>query len=185
MPHRHAARQLTVPIDTLDHVLGEASEPLVVVQYGDFSSADCAAAHAAMAGLRKRLDKRFRLVFRHFPDTGHHPQAMLAAEAAEAAAAQGKFWPMHDRLMQHTHHLQRADLHRDAQALGLDMPRFDAEMADHVYLQRVQEHLSSGRASQVRQAPCFFVDGHRVETANDLQALEQAIKVHLPPPTAN
>jgi protein-disulfide isomerase len=173
--------RLAVPVDTLDHTLGPPHGQPVVLEYGDFECPLCAQAYPAIAILRARFEHRFRFVFRHFPIAESHPHAMLAAEAAEAAGAQGRFWEMHDLLFAHPQHLAAADLHRHAQALALDMPRFEAELADHVYLQRVQEHLASGRASHVRSTPCFFVDGTMVDTLFGIERLAQAIAEHLPP----
>ena len=89
---------------------------------------------------------------------------------------------MHDRLFENQQHMSAADLRRHAQMLGLDMRRFDAELTDHVYLQRVQEHIASGRASHLRATPGFFVDGMVVDTSFSMQALADAIEHRLPPP---
>lgn len=180
--HADATPGLAVPIDALDHMIGPAHSGLVVVEYGDFECPSCAQAYPAVKILMARFHHRFRFVFRHFPVEEFHPHALLAAEAAEAASAQGRFWEMHDRLFEHPHHLQLADLQRHAQALALDMTRFDAELADHVYTQRVQEHLASGRASHVRATPTFFVDGAVVDTSFGMQQLEHAIGQHLDAP---
>jgi len=180
MTQPNAPARLAVAVDALDHVIGSERERLVVVEYGDFECPLCAQAHPAVKMLRQRFEHRFRFVFRHFPVSDAHPHAMLAAECAEAAAAQGRFWEMHDRLFEHPHHLSAPDLRRHAQALTLDLARFDAELADHVYLQRVQEHLASGRASHVHGTPCFFVEGTMVDTSFGLDRLGTAIAAHLP-----
>jgi protein-disulfide isomerase len=153
----------------------------VVVEYGDFECPLCAQAYPAVKILMERFEHRFRFVYRHFPLVEPHPHALLAAEAAEAAGAQGRFWEMHDRLFEHQRQLSGSDLQQHARALGLDMSRFDAELADHVYLQRVREHIASGVASHVRATPGFFVDGAVVDTSFNLQALGDAIARHLPP----
>ena len=176
------AVQLAVPVDALDHVAGATHGALVVLEYGDFECPSCAQAYPAVKILMERFGHRFRFVFRHFPVSEAHPHALLAAEAAEAAGAQDRFWEMHDRLFENPQHLSAADLHRHAQILGLDMRRFDAELADHVYLQRVQEHIASGRASHLRATPGFFVDGMVVDTSFGMQALADAIERRLPPP---
>jgi protein-disulfide isomerase len=172
-------RQLAVPVDTLDHVLGAAAGAPVVLEYGDFECPSCAQAYPAVKMLMQRFQHRFRFVFRHFPVPEAHPHAVLAAEAAEAAGAQGRFWEMHDLLFENPQHMAAADLQRHAQRLGLDMPRFDAELADHVYLQRVQEHIASGRACHLRATPGFFVDGAVVDTSFGMQALADAIERRL------
>ncbi len=179
-PASHSARQLAVPVDALDHVAGAAHGALVVLEYGDFECPSCAQAYPAVKMLMERFGHRFRFVFRHFPVAEAHPHAMLAAEAAEAAGAQGRFWEMHDRLFENPQHLKGADLRRHAQALKLDLTRFDAELADHVYLQRVQEHIASGRASHLRATPGFFVDGRVVDISFGMQALSDAIERRLP-----
>jgi len=121
----------------------------------------------------RTLSRRFGT---HFPVAEIHPHALLAAQAAEAAGAQGRFWEMHDLLFSHPHHLNDTDLHDHARSLGLDMPRFVAEFADQVYLQRVQEHIASGRASQVRSTPCFFVDGTLVDVSFGVEQLAGAVE---------
>jgi protein-disulfide isomerase len=168
--------QLAVPIDALDHVLGPAHGQPVVLEYGDFECPSCAQVFPAIKILRARLDDRFRFVFRHFPVAEIHPHALLAAQAAEAASAQGRFWEMHDLLFTHPHHLKDTDLQGHARTLGLDVPRFVAELGDQVYLQRVQEHIASGRASQVRSTPCFFVDGVLVDVSFGVEHLASLVE---------
>jgi len=170
--------RLAVPVDTLDHVAGPPHAQLAVVEYGDYECPSCAQAYPAV----KMLMERFRFVFRHFPVVEVHPHALIAAEAAEAAGAQGQFWPMHDRLFEHGRHLELADLHQHARELALDIARFEADLADHVYVQRVQEHIASAHASQVRGTPTFFVDGAMVDISFGLQALAEAIARRLPAP---
>ena len=104
-----------------------------------------------------------------------HPHALMAAEGSEAAAAQGKFWPMHDLLFQSQAHLKDGDLHRYASELGLDMARYTAEMDDHIYLQRVREHVDGGRRSHIRATPTFFVDGVVHDVSYGMQALHDAV----------
>jgi protein-disulfide isomerase len=180
-PPAASTRQLAVPVDALDHVVGAAHGAPVVLEYGDFECPLCAQAYPAVKILMERFGHRFRFVYRHFPVAEAHPHALLAAEAAEAAAAQGRFWEMHDRLFENQQHMSAVDLQRHAQTLGLDMRRFDAELADHVYLQRVQEHIASGRASHLRTTPGFFVDGTVVDTSFGMQHLAAAIERRLPP----
>jgi protein-disulfide isomerase len=122
---------------------------------------------------------RLRFVFRHFPWVELHPNAELAAEAAEAAAAQGQFWPMHDLLFAQAHHLGLPALAGYAQELGLDMTRFDAEMKDRVYTQRVQEHRRAGERSGLRATPAFFLDGVAIDAASGFEALEGAVHAAL------
>src|SRR6267154_285258 len=101
--------------------------------------------------------------------------ARVAAEASEAAAAQGKFWPMHDLLFQNQAHLKDRDLHRHAIDLGLDMARYTAEMDDHIYLQKVREHIEGGRRSHIRATPTFFLDGVVQDISFGMKALHDAV----------
>jgi protein-disulfide isomerase len=166
---------LAVPVDALDHVSGAPEARLTLVEYGDFECPSCALAYPAVKMLMARYGHACRFVFRHFPLVEVHPHALLAAEAAEAAAAQGQFWQLHDRLFEHPNHLKPADLLNHAGELGLDTVRFRAELEDHVFLQRVQEHIASGRASHVRATPTFFLGGRRVDTSFGMESLATAM----------
>ena len=178
VPVPHAT--LTIPLSPVDHVIGPASAAVTVIEYGDFECPFCVQAHAAVKIFEKQFAGRIRFAFRHFPQREEHPHAELAAEASEAAGAQGRFWPMHDRLFEHSGHLKAHDLRAHAQALELDMPRYDAEMADRIYLQRVQEQREGGRASGVRGTPSFFLNGVGIDAsfgmAHVVDAIEQALR---------
>jgi protein-disulfide isomerase len=117
-----------------------------------------------------------RFVFRHFPLEEIHPHAALAAEAAECAGGQGKFWQMHDLLFEHQDHLKLHQLHDYAERLSLDRARFTAELDDHVYLQRIREHQESGRDSGVRATPTFFVNRHVQDVSFGMGSLRSAIE---------
>ena len=177
-------RATTVPIpdDALtgfDHVRGDAHATLTLLEYGDYECPSCIQAQPLTQHLVDSLDGRLRFVFRHFPLVEVHPHAELAAEAAEAAAAQGQFWSMHELLFTQTHHLGLPALTGYAQAIGLDMIRFSAEMADRVYTQRVQEHRRAGQHSGVRATPAFFLDGRPVDVSFGFDKLEAAVHVAL------
>jgi protein-disulfide isomerase len=176
------SRTLSTPLGPADHVLGPPTAHVIVIEYGDFECPICAQAHQTMTILLKHYAQRFRFAFRHFPLIDAHPHAELAAEASEAAGAQHKFWPMYDRLFQSQQHLKPKALRRYAEDIGLDMERYDAEMADHIYLQRVQEHLASGRASGARSTPAFFVDGSIVDVSFGMERLSDAIAKRLGKP---
>ena len=126
-----------------------------------------------------RFDEKVRLAFRHFPQEGVHPHALRAAEAAECAGGQGKFWSMYDLLFANQQHLKQPQLFEYAKRLGLDMPRFTAEMDDEIYLQRIREHQRSGDASGVRATPTFFVNGRLVDVSYGLHALLDAVDAAL------
>jgi predicted DsbA family dithiol-disulfide isomerase len=127
-----------------DHVRGPTDAPVTLVEYGDYGCPHCRQVAPIIEQLRLRFGDRLRYVFRHFPITTAYPDARLAAEAAEAAAAQGKFWEMHDRLFEHTGPLDHQQLVHFAADLGLDTECFQRDLADHVYAERVREDFVSG-----------------------------------------
>ena len=132
---------------------------MTLVEYGDFECPSCKVAVQTPKLLLERFPNKVRFIFRHFPLQDPHPHALLAAEASEAAAGQGRFWQMHDFLFQNQAHLKERDLYRYAGELGLDLARYTAEMDDHIYLQKVREQIDSGRRSHLRATPGFFLDG--------------------------
>ena len=166
---------LAMPVEPMDHMLGSEHARVTVVEYGDFECPSCKVAAPTPKLLLERFPSRIRFVFRHFPLQEAHPHAQLAAEAAEAAAAQGKFWAMHDVLYQNQGHLKDRDLHRHAADLGLDMARYTAEMDDHIYLQKVREHVEGARRSHIRATPTFFVDGIVQDISFGMKALHDSV----------
>jgi protein-disulfide isomerase len=152
---------LNPPVDPeRDHVRGPADAPVTLVEYGDFQCPYCGEAYPVVNELLARFGDQLRFVFRHMPLSDLHPRAPFAAEAAEAAAAQDRFWEMHDRLFEHQHELDDSDLRAHAEAIGVvDGERFDAELRDHVYAARVEEDYRSGAESGVPSTPRFFVNG--------------------------
>jgi protein-disulfide isomerase len=135
----------------------------------------CAAATKAVAYLRRHLGDEMRFVFRHFPVTELHPHAEQAALAAEAASAQGGFWLMHDVLFEHQAEMERRDLERYAEEIGLDLSAFVLALGLRSGLDRVQEALESGRASGVNATPKFFINGIRYD-GTDLRELVPAVE---------
>jgi protein-disulfide isomerase len=166
---------LTVPAQPIDHAHGPEHAPVTVIEYGDFECPNCKMAAQTSTLLLERFPGSVRFIYRHFPLEEAHPHAVLAAEAAEAAAGQGQFWPMHDLLFQNQAHLKDKDLHRYASGLGLDMVRYEAEMNDHIYLQRIREQADGGRRSHIRGTPTFFVDGVVQDVSFGLQGLHDAV----------
>jgi len=163
----------------LEHVLGEPDAKLTLLEYGDYECPACVQAEPLLRHLLDIHPGRLCLVFRHFPLTQVHPHAQQAAEAAEAAAAQGRFWPMHHLLLSQAHQLTPAGLVGCARSLGLDMNRFNAEMADHIYTQRVQEHRHAGERSGLRATPAFFLNGKPVDVSFGLEKLGEAVQAAL------
>ena len=171
--------QLTVPVNAADHSIGPAHAFVVVVEYGDFECPNCKQAAPAVKLLLRHFVGRIRFVYRHFPLEEVHPLALQAAEAAESAGGQGKFWPMHDLLFDNQPHLKLPQLQSYAEKLQIDIARFAAEMDDHPYLQRIREHMQNGRESGVRHTPTFFVDGRIQDVSFGLRSLFDAVDAAL------
>jgi protein-disulfide isomerase len=141
-----------------DHVRGPSDGRVTLVEYGDFQCPYCGDAYPVVDELLKTYDW-VRFVWRHMPLVDLHPRAEVAAQASEAAAAQGRFWEMHDRLFEHQHALGDSDLSEHAAAVGLDVDRFERELREGVYAERVAEDYRSGAASGIPSTPRFFVNG--------------------------
>jgi protein-disulfide isomerase len=166
---------LAVPPEPTDHAQGGEHARVVVVEYGDFECPSCKVAATTPSLLMERYPNQVRFIFRNFPLEEAHPHALLAAEAAEAAAAQGKFWPMYDVLFRNQEHLKPADLRRYASGLNLDMARYAAEMDDHIYLQKIREHIAGGRLSHIRATPTFFINGVIQDISFGMKSLHDAV----------
>lgn len=166
---------LLIPDEATDHIRGPSSAPVTLIEYGDFECPACFQAHGALNIILTHFGAQLRFVFRHFPLREVHPHAELAAEAAEAAGAQGKFWPMHELLFMNSQHLKEKHLLDYARQVGLDLPRYQYEMNDHVYLQRVQEHMQVARHLGVRSTPAFYVNGVFSDVSFGLQHLHESI----------
>ena len=176
---QHQAFRLVEPVGRTDHVRGPEHAPVTIVEYGDFECPHCKQAAGAVKLLLARFEERVRFVFRHFPLEEVHPHALRAAEVAECASGQGKFWQMHDLLFEKQNHLKLAQLREYAQLLDLDMARFTAELDDEIYLQRVREHQQSGLASGVRATPAFFINGRILDVSYGLAVLAEAVEAEL------
>ena len=170
-----SATTLAVPLEPTDHMQGSEHARVTIVEYGDFECPSCKVAATTPKLLLERYPNRIRFIFRHFPVIDAHPHALMAAEASEAAAAQGRFWPMYDLLFQNQAHLKDKDLYRLAAGLGLDMARYTAEMDDHIYLQKVREHIEGARRSHIRATPTFFIDGIVQDISFGMKALHDAV----------
>jgi protein-disulfide isomerase len=176
MMQNPAAPRLTVPVSARDHILGPATAPVTLVEYGDYECPHCSQAHHLVNQLQRLLGRQLRFVFRHFPLTRVHPRAQHAAEAAEAAGVQGKFWEMHNALFEHQHALDADDLVQYAAALGLDLYRFSSELAMHSHAARVREDFMGGVRSGVNGTPTFFINGVRHDASYDFDTLLNAIE---------
>lgn len=139
---------LTVPINAADHVIGPSDASVTVVEYGDFECPNCKQAAPAVKQLLRHFEGRMRFSYRHFPLEEVHPHALHAAETAESAGGQGKFWPMHDVLFDNQQHLKITQLRSYAERLQLDMDRYTAEMDDRIFVQRIHAHIESAAVCQ-------------------------------------
>jgi len=162
--------------DDRDHIQGPADAAVTLVEYGDYECPYCGAAYPIVKELQARMGDRLRFVFRNFPITTSHPHAEQAAEAAEAAAAQSRFWEMHDLLYENQRRLRDQDLHAYAEQLGLEVDRFDKDLAEHVHAPRVREDFMSGVRSGVNGTPSFYVNGARHDDSYDLDTLLAALE---------
>jgi protein-disulfide isomerase len=168
---------LTKPVDEeRDHIQGPANAAVTLVQYGDYECPYCGQAYPIVKEVQARMGERLRFVFRNFPITTSHPHAERAAEAAETAAAQGRFWEMHDLLYEKQKHLRDEDLHAYAEQLGLDVELFDKEMADQTHVERIHEDFMSGVRSGVNGTPTFYVNGARHDDSWDTETLLKALE---------
>ena len=172
--------QLTPLVGERDHVRGPADAPLTLVEYGDYECYYCGLAYPIVKRLQEHFGDKLHFAFRNFPIEMAHPHARRAAEAAEAAASQARFWEMHDLLFEHQQELGGRDLVRHAATLGLDVERFRTGLAERWYIGRVEEDLRSGDASGVPGTPTFFINGSLYGGSYDfdtlLAAIEQASK---------
>ncbi len=167
---------LSEPVDVgRDHFRGNPDAELTLVEYGDFECPFCGDATGMLEDLTERLGVRGRYIFRHLPLTDVHPHAFDAAVAAEAASRQGAFWPMHNKLFGHQDHLEREDLLRYADELGLDVGRFTADLDDPALADRVRADMASAHDSGARGTPTFFVGERRHQGPYDAGRLENEL----------
>lgn len=168
--------RLSKPVDPADHVLGPDDAPVILVEYGDFQCPYCGAAAPILKQIIKQMGDRLQFVFRHFPLTESHEYAEIAAEASEAAAAQGKFWQMHDTLYSHQDDLDVEHLYEFAQMIDLEMDRFYSDLKNHTYEERVQSDFRSGVRSGVNGTPTLYINGQRYDGPVDKRVLMQALQ---------
>lgn len=167
---------LVLPVGARDHAQGSMEAAVTLLEYGDFECEHCAETFPVIMKIKRWLHGALCYVFRHSPSAEKHPHALRAAEAAEAAGAQGRFWEMHDLLCERSPDIDDVHLKRYAQELGLDLERFEREMRERIHLGRVREDFESGVASGVSDTPAFFINGVRYEGEADLDSLLAAIE---------
>jgi protein-disulfide isomerase len=166
---------LSEPVMPRDHVRGSSSPKVTLVEYGDFECPFCARAEPVVRELEQRFGDDLQVVFRHNPRAFDHPHAHQAAEAAEAAAEQGKFWEMHDVLFVHQSALEENDLVGYAKTIGLDVAKFMANLRSGAHRERVHQDELSGVKSRVISTPTFFINGVRFSDTPDAERLGRAV----------
>jgi protein-disulfide isomerase len=168
--------RLVLPVGARDHAQGPEAAPVTLVEYGDYECPHCGRAYPIVKAVQERLGKRLRFVFRNFPLREAHPHAEAAAESAEAAAGQGKFWEMHDVLFENQGALAGTDLLAYAEGLGLDAKRIARDLEAGTHAPRVREDFVSGVRSGVNGTPTFFINGARFDGSWDEDGLAAAIE---------
>jgi protein-disulfide isomerase len=187
LPQSLRARQVSDTIEEIidlaedvdperDHIRGSDAASVTLVEYGDYQCPYCGQAEVVIRELLGSFGDDLRYVWRHLPLNDVHPNAELAAEAAEAAGAQGAFWDMHDRLLQHQDELAPRDLQRYAEEIGLDLDRFWNDLRRHEHAARVSEDVATADASGVVGTPSFFINGRRYQGAYDVDTLNRVVR---------
>ncbi len=166
---------LSQEVGKRDHVEGGENAKVTLIMYGDFECPYCRRAYPVVKRLQESLGPDLRFVLRHFPLSSIHRHAMIAAEAAEAAAAQGAFWEYVDKLFENQHGLDPKSLSTMAADLGLDTDRFKQELDGHVHASRVEEDLDSGIMSGVNGTPTFYISGKRYDGPSEYREMYDAL----------
>ena len=187
LPMQVRARQLLGTVEELvdlsdevdpdrDHARGPEDAPVTLVEYGDYQCPYCGQAEVVIRELLESFGDDLRYVWRHLPLNDVHPNAQMAAEAAEAAAGQGAFWGMHDKLLQHQDELAPPGLTRFAEELGLDVDRFWDDLRHRLHEPRVAEDVASADSSGVAGTPTFFINGRRHQGPYDIDTLTETVR---------
>jgi protein-disulfide isomerase len=150
---------LAVPVSERDHSQGPATAAITLVQYGDYECPYTRQSTWVVQAMQQELGDQLRFIYRNFPLTEIHPHALHAALAAEGAAAQGKFWEMHDYIFHHQHTLADADLEHFAEAVGLDLQQYRRDMREQRALARIEEDVEGGERSGIQGTPTFYING--------------------------
>jgi protein-disulfide isomerase len=155
--------RLNPPVSERDHTAGPDDAPVTLVEYGDYECPHCGRAHPVVKSVQRQLKGQLRFVFRNFPLAEAHPHALLVAQAAEAAGAQGRFWEMHDMIFEHQDALEPDDIVGYATEIGLDITRFERDLEAGAFVKKVRDDFRSGVRSGVNGTPTFFVNGVRYD----------------------
>lgn len=160
---------LTTPTGSLDHMQGKPSATITLVEYGDYQSPRCGEAHSIIKKLMKEFHDDLLFVFRNFPEDSH-PEAMIAAQAAEAAALQNKFWEMHDLIFEQQDQLSETNLVYFAETLNLNVDQFENDYNSQNVISKIESDIESGIRSEVTETPTFFIDDERLESYDETYA---------------
>ncbi|MCG2617431.1 DsbA family protein [Terrimonas sp. NA20] len=152
---------LRPPVSEQDHIQGNPGAAIELVEYGDYQCPHCGHAYPIVKQLQEALGDKLKFIFRNFPLSEIHPDARLAAVAAEAASRQGKYWEMHDIIFENQEQLKKSNLLEYARQIGLDLPRFQTDLESSDLMDIVEEDFESGVRSGVNGTPTFFVDGRK------------------------
>jgi protein-disulfide isomerase len=172
-----SSSRLLLPIRPVDHAHGSEDAPYTLVEYGDYECSDCGRLYVILRDLQRDIASRLRVVFRHYPLSGVHHHAQQAAEAAEAAGAQGKFWEMHTLLFEHQEALRTKDLIRYGGELTLDVERFRNELRNQTYSSGVRADFIAGVQNGVYRTPGLFLNGVRYDDHWDSESLRTLLKI--------
>jgi protein-disulfide isomerase len=172
---------LKMPVTSDDHVEGETDAPLILIEYGDYECPHCGHAYPIIKRVQKHFDGRLAFVFRNFPLNQIHPNAESAAESAEFAGAQNRFWPMHDAIFENQEDLGPTVLLELAQSLGLEAQDLRSALEQHEYAPRVRSDFLGGVRSGVNGTPTFFINSHRHDGPFEFDDLVAALSAQLTP----
>jgi protein-disulfide isomerase len=164
--------KLKIAVSKDDHIQGDENAPVELVEYGDYECPYCGEAYFALKEMKRKMGKNLKFVFRNFPLKQRHRYAENAALAAEAAAAQGKFWEMHEKLFENQTKLAEDDLINYANQIGLDINQFEKDVKEKTYLSKVENDFEGGIRSGVNSTPSFYVNGEKQEKLNDTMLME-------------
>ncbi|HET6251607.1 MAG TPA: DsbA family protein [Tepidisphaeraceae bacterium] len=175
MTQSNAPQALSIPVSDRDHIRGKPDAPFTLLEYGDYECDYCGRAYPVVRALREHFGDQLRFVFRNFPHASIHPHASVAAQAAEAAGSQGKFWEMHDLLFEHQTDLDTGDLTHYALQIGLEVYHFQSDLQSERFARRVEADHQGGVENGVHKTPTFFINGVYYGGPMELNAMIAAI----------
>jgi protein-disulfide isomerase len=171
--------KLRMPAYEMDHHLGPLKAPVTLVEYGDFECPYCGVVESVILQLIKEYRSDICFVYRHFPLSGIHPDAEIAALASEAAGKQDQFWEMHHKLFENQENISKDNIFNFARDLNLDMEQFEYDLQSYDIMEKVQNDVRSAKESGVESTPTFFINGIRFEESSSYWPLREAIEGHL------